>query len=64
MGAPPRLPFEDRAAYVARALASGAFTSIRHFGNYAFGWWLADARSTPLPPRDPARFPTGILVAT
>ena len=63
MGAPPRALFEDDAAYVARALASGAFRTVRHAGNYAFGWWLGDPRATPLPPRDARRYPTETIAS-
>lgn len=37
-GAPARRPFEDGAAYVARALAEGPFRRVRHPGNHVFTW--------------------------
>lgn len=41
MGAPPRKPLEDDAAYVRRALGDeGTFRHLRHPGNLAFGWDL------------------------
>ncbi len=63
MGAPPRTPFEDGTTYLARALRSGAFYSVRHPGNYAFGWWLGNPRKTPLPPRGAMRYPTETVAA-
>ncbi len=57
MGAPERMPFEDSAAYVARALRSGAFRRVRHPGNYAFGWWLGHSRDNPLPMRGASPYP-------
>jgi hypothetical protein len=38
LGAPPRNPMEDDAAYVRRAIAQGPFRKMRHPGNLAFGW--------------------------
>lgn len=60
MGAPPRMPFEDGAEYVARALRSGAFRRLRHPGNYAFGWWLGHPRDNPLPLRGASPYPHDI----
>lgn len=40
MGAPGRLPFEDGAAYVRRAMADGSFRRVRHPGNLVFTWRL------------------------
>lgn len=40
MGAPSRLPFEDGAAYVRRALDQGQFRRVRHPGNFVFTWKL------------------------
>lgn len=40
MGAPDREPFEDGAAYVARALREGPFRVSRHPGNYVYAWAL------------------------
>jgi hypothetical protein len=40
MGAPVRLPFEDGADYVRRALAEGEFRRVRHPGNFVFTWRL------------------------
>lgn len=40
MGAPGRLPFEDGADYVRRALSEGAFRRVRHPGNFVFTWRL------------------------
>jgi hypothetical protein len=37
-GAPPRLPAEEPAAWLRRALTSGAFSRIRHPGNHAYLW--------------------------
>lgn len=43
-GAPERQPFEDGAAYVARALAEGPFTRVRHPGNHAYVWAVGRER--------------------
>ncbi len=40
MGAPARLPFEDGAAYLRRALSEGDFRRVRHPGNFVFTWRL------------------------
>jgi len=40
LGAPPPLPHETGAAYVARALADGGFRKLRHPGNHVFTWRL------------------------
>lgn len=40
MGAPPRARHEDGAAYVRRALESGAFRKLRHPGNHIYVWGL------------------------
>ena len=57
MGAPARRAHEDGSTYVSRALREGAFRRIRHPGNYAFGWYLGPEKDSPLPQRDPARYP-------
>lgn len=41
LGAPPRRPCEEGAAYVARALAEGGFRKVRHPGNLTFVWRLS-----------------------
>lgn len=41
MGAPAREPGEDGAAWVARALACGAFKPLAHPGNHCYAWPLA-----------------------
>lgn len=41
LGAPPRLPFEGGASYIARALASGPFRRVRHPGNHVYAWALS-----------------------
>ncbi len=57
MGAPPRRLHEDGALYVKRALCSGAFRSVLHPGNYAFGWWIGHSADNPLPARETRRYP-------
>jgi len=44
MGAPARLPFEDGADYVRRAIGEGGFRKVRHPGNLAFVWRLDGRR--------------------
>jgi hypothetical protein len=39
-GAPTRMPHEDGAAYVARALRDGPFRRVRHPGNIVYTWAL------------------------
>ncbi len=47
-GAPLRQPFEEGAAYVARALAEGPFRRVRHPGNFAYTWPLGETTAAPL----------------
>ncbi|NEX60103.1 Mom family adenine methylcarbamoylation protein [Noviherbaspirillum galbum] len=47
MGAPGRLPFEDGAGYVARALEEGGFRRVKHPGNHVFSWTLRRAVASP-----------------
>ena len=49
-GAPPPRRDEEAAAWVRRALASGAFEAIRHPGNLAYAWSVA-GREFELPER-------------
>lgn len=48
LGAPPRRPLEEGAAYVVRALAEGPFRRVRHPGNHVYAWPLV--RSCELAP--------------
>jgi hypothetical protein len=43
-GAPARDPFEDGAAYVARALEQGPFRRVKHPGNHAYVWAIGEKR--------------------
>lgn len=55
MGAPARLPFEEGAAYVRRALAEGDFRRVRHPGNLVFTWRLNRRGATAAPTKSGER---------